>query len=95
MESGYSVPLRVLGHGPFLNKNAQPASKSYLVLGKRQAPLGWAGADSILLSHCFSGEGNKSALEGAPLCPVCGPLCLPFFCRFEGITIRVSESLCP
>lgn len=32
-ESGYSVPLRVLGHGPFLNKNVQPASKSYLVLG--------------------------------------------------------------
>lgn len=33
VESGYSVPLRVLGHGPFLNKNVQPASKSYLVLG--------------------------------------------------------------
>lgn len=41
-ESGYSVPLRVLGHGPFLNKNAQPASKSYVVLGERQAPLDWA-----------------------------------------------------
>lgn len=38
----YSVPLRVLGHGPFLSKNVQPASKSYLVLGKRQAPRGWA-----------------------------------------------------
>lgn len=42
VESGDSAPLRVMGHGPFPNKNVQPAFKSYLVLGKRQAPLGWA-----------------------------------------------------
>lgn len=39
---GALYPLRVPGLGPFLNKNVQPASKSYLVLGKRQALLGWA-----------------------------------------------------
>lgn len=41
-KSGYFMPLTVLGHGPILNKNVQPASKSYLVLGEGQAPLGWA-----------------------------------------------------
>lgn len=63
VQSWYSMPLRVLGQGPFLNKNAQPASKSYLVLGEGQAPLGWVRADSFLLSHCLSETGSKSSLE--------------------------------
>lgn len=95
MQSWYSVPLRVLGQGPFLNKNAQPASKSYLVLGEGQAPLGWVRADSFLLSHCLSETGSKSSPEeDTPLCPFCGPLRLRCFCHSDGVIIMVSGPQC-
>lgn len=51
------------GHGPFLNRNVQLASKSYLVSRRAKGRPCWVGADSFLLSHCLSEKGSE---RGAP-----------------------------